>query len=133
MDAEARTGSRVLAHVGPRGARYGDLRKATGLAPEALDAALKALRASRLISSVDGRWYQVGLEPRLTTPARKPVPLAEFRKSRQQQTHERWERLLSLRMRGLSRPEIASEMGLTLSSAKRLMDRAVAWDRRGRP
>lgn len=133
MDAEARTGSQVLACIGLRGARYGDLRKATGLAPEALDAALKALRASRLIVLVGDRWYPKGLEPRLTTPTRKPVPLAFLELGQRQKTVERWERLLGLRAQGYSRQEIADQTGFTLSSTRRLMDRAVAWDRRGRP
>lgn len=65
MDAEARTGSRVLAHVGVRGATYRELLTATQLAPEALDAALKALRGSRLLVSREGRWWQPHTLPRL--------------------------------------------------------------------
>lgn len=65
MDAEARTGSRVLAHVGVRGATYRELLAATELAPEALDAALKALRRSRLLVNREGRWWQPHVLPRL--------------------------------------------------------------------
>lgn len=136
MDAEARTGSQVLACIGLRGARYGDLRKATGLAPEALDAALKALRASRLIVSENHRWWQCGNQPSLTAPAiprSQRLSLKDFRAKRSREAQKRWARVLLMDAEGAQRDEIAESLGITRSSVKRLLDRAREWDARGRP
>lgn len=144
MDADTRPNTQLLAHVGARGATAADLYKALGWPRERLDAALKGLRASRLLVLRDGRFFQPHLlpVPQDPPPAPKPKrkrnqknerPMAEYIGVRRAAMFAKWEVMLRLRDKGLTLEQIARRVGGHLSAVERQFYRARKWDKDGRP
>lgn len=86
MDAEARTGTRILAAVGPQGATYAEIADKSGLPKgERLEAALRALVASGVLVRTEGR-YRVPVAVPDDTP--DPVAQAAKREANREQCRE---------------------------------------------
>lgn len=144
MDAEARTGTRILAAVGPQGATYAEIAAKSGVtAGERLEAALRALVTSGVLVRRNGVFYQppvrvdrsdverarIANETRIAQ-CRESLALArtvqqtEYRKTRE----ERYALVLRLRREGKSYHDIARAIGQTVSSARKVVCRARGWE-----